>query len=237
MKEIQFGLKNYWRMFKARGFFYPLVYFFQVRWFDIRWQVDTHLWVPKEFENNVLPNSSHGYIYTASKTNDIKNAFSIARQFLGNEFESFDFLDIGSGKGKVILVWQLLCKKSGLIQKIQGVEYSKNLVDISKANFALMFRRDPQESFVFGDFTDFDFTNLSDKLIIYLNNPFDGLLILNLIQKLKQKRVFVIYGNATHASVFKENNFLEVEINHSWLGSDFDAQFLANFAVLAAGPT
>ena len=231
MKEIQFGLKNYWKMFKARGVLYPLAYFFQVRWFDIRRQVDTHLWVPKEFEINGLPNMSHGYIYTASKTNDVKNAFVTTRQFLGNEFRSFDFLDIGSGKGKVILVWQLLCKKKGLTQKIMGIEYSKTLVDISKANFASMFKRDPQESFVLGDFTDVDFANLSDNLIIYLNNPFDNLLIFKLIQKLESKKVFVIYCNPKHTSVFIDNNFLEVRIKRSWLGSDFDARFLANFAV------
>lgn len=230
MTQIPFGLKNYWRMYKARGLLYPLSYFFQIRLFDIRRRVDTHLWIPKEFEPSSLFRSSHGFIYMASRTIDIKKSFSTAHQVLGNEFESFDFLDIGSGKGKVILVWHLLCKKSGCIQNIQGIEHSQILVDIAKANFVSMFKYHSNEIFTYGDFTNFDFGKLSDKLIIFLFNPFDDVLILKLIEKIKSKKVFVIYSAANYAKVFIENNFLEVKKNKNrWLGSEFDVSFLANF--------
>ena len=146
--KVPFGFKNYVRMFKARGVRYPLSYFFQVRWFDIKMHVDTHLWVPREFESWSLPNSSHGTIYMASQTKDIKKSFVAVHQLLGKEFESYDFLDLGSGKGKVVLLWHILCGKKKIKQSIRGIEYSEALVDISRANFVSLFKRPAGDIFV-----------------------------------------------------------------------------------------
>ena len=232
MKEIEFGLKNYWRMFKARGFFYPLVYFFQVRWFDIRWQVDTHLWVPKEFESVSLPNSSHGTIYMATQTKDIKKSFVAVHQLLGKEFESYDFLDLGSGKGKVVLFWHILCGKKKIKQSVRGIEYSEALVEISRANFVSLFKRPAGDIFVCEDVTSFDFSELSDRIIIFLANPFDDLIILKVIEKIKSRKVLVIYSMPTHSKVFKESGFSEVQkLKNNWLGREFYVLLLANFEV------
>lgn len=230
MPHTAFGPKNYWRMFKARGFLYPLAYFLQVRWFDISRNVDTHLWVPKKSESQGIPNSDHGVIYMASRTSDIKKSFAIARQILGERFGSFDFIDIGSGKGKVVLLWLELCRKSGLKQKVQGIDYSKDLVEIASANFASMFKKSPDEVFICGDASDLNPTKYTDELILYLFNPFDGVLIRKLIENLQFKRVLVIYTNQQHFNVFIENGFFEVKkLENRWLGPEFDVVFLRNF--------
>jgi len=232
MTQGGFGLKNYYRMFKARGIFYPLSYFFQVRWFDIKMGVDTHLWVPKEFESSILPNSRHGTIYMASQTRDIKNSFVAVHQLLGKDFESYDFLDIGSGKGKVVLLWCVLCNKKGIKQNIRGIEYSEDLVEISRANFVSMFKRPAGDIFVCEDVTNLDFFELSDRLIIFLSNPFDETIMLKLMEKIEQKNVLVIYSIPRHADAWKKNNFLEVmKIENRLLGAEFDILLLANFEV------
>ena len=230
--RVPFGFKNYVRMFKARGIRYPLSYFFQVRWFDIKMHVDTHLWVPREFESLSLPNSSHGTIYMASQTKDIKKSFVAVHQLLGKEFESYDFLDLGSGKGKVVLLWHIMCGKKKIKQSIRGIEYSEALVDISRANFVSLFKRPAGDIFVCEDVTSFDFSVLRDRIIIFLANPFDDLIILKVIEKIKSKKVLVIYAIPTHIKVFKESGFSEVQkLKNNWLGREFNVLLLANFEV------
>lgn len=230
--RVPFGFKNYVRMFKSRGIRYPLSYFFQVRWFDIKMHVDTHLWVPREFESWSLPNSSHGIIYMASLTKDIKKSFDAVQQLLGKEFESHDFLDLGSGKGKVVLLWHILCGKKKIKQSIRGIEYSEALVEISRANFESVFKRPAGDIFVCEDVTNFDFSELREHIIVFLANPFDDLIIFKVIEKIKSKKVLVIYSTPTHVKVFKESGFSEVQkLKNNWLGSDFDILLLANFEV------
>jgi len=232
MKEIPFGLKNYWRMFKARGFLYPLAYFFQVRWFDIRRQVDTHLWVPKEFESEGVPNSDHGTIYMASRTIDIKISFRVSRQLLGKRFENFQFIDIGSGKGKVVLFWLELCRKKKVTQKILGIEYQKSLCEVANSNFISMFKKDPNELFVCADALDFDFTKLENEIIVFLSNPFDRQVLQRLVANLQSRRVLVIYSIPRYPETFTTNGFSLVNrIENKWLGSDFDVLFLSNFKI------
>lgn len=232
MIRVPFGVENYVRMFKARGIRYPLSYFFQVRWFDIMRHVDTHLWVPREFESLSLPNSSHGTIYMATQTKDIKKSFIAVHQLLGKEFESYDFLDLGSGKGKVVLLWHFMCGKKKLKQSIRGIEYSEALVEISRANFESLFKRPAGDVFVCEDVTSFDFSELRDHIIIFLANPFDNLIILKVIEKIKSKKVLVIYSIPTHSKVFKESGFSEVQkLKNNWLGREFNVLLLANFEV------
>ena len=194
--------------------------------------VDTHLWVPREFESWSLPNSSHGTIYMASQTKDIKKSFVAVHQLLGKEFESYDFLDLGSGKGKVVLLWQILCGKKKIKQSIRGIEYSEALVEISRANFVSLFKRPAGDIFVCEDVTSFDFSVLRDRIIIFLANPFDDLIILKVIEKIKSKKVLVIYAIPTHIEVFKESGFSEVQkLKNNCLGREFNVLLLANFEV------
>ena len=232
MKEIRFGLKNYWKMFKARGFLYPIDYFFQVRWFDIRRQVDTHLWVPKEFESEGVPNSDHGTIYMASRTTDIKTSFSVSRKLLGKRFKNFQFIDIGSGKGKVVLFWLELCREKKIIQKLLGIEYQKSLCEVANSNFISMFKEDPNELFVCADALDFDFTKLEKEIIVFLSNPFDRQVMQRLVENLQSKRVLVIYSIPRNPEVFITSGFSVVKrVENKWLGSDFDVLFLSNFKI------
>ena len=147
-------------------------------------------------------------------------------------FKNFQFIDIGSGKGKVVLFWLELCRKKKVIQKLLGIEYQKSLCEVANSNFISMFKEVPNELFVCADALDFDFTKLENEIIVFLSNPFDRQVMLRLVANLQSKRVLVIYSIPRHPEVFTTSGFSIVKrIENKWLGSDFDVLFLSNFKI------
>jgi len=130
--SVPFSFVNYWRMYKAKVIKLPIYYFFQAHIFDLLHGVDTHKWLPKTYLKKELDNYENVSMYMASWTSEVKNIFKTLNKILGSEFEKYTFIDIGCGKGKVGIIWDICCKKIGKKQEIYGIDLLEELILIAE---------------------------------------------------------------------------------------------------------
>lgn len=204
MIKVNFGLPDYWRMFKKYGPRLPLAYFLEAHLFDLIHKTNTHMWLPKDCYGSKPENHDHGVHYMSSWTKEITKSFNILRMLV-DDFSGFTFIDIGCGKGKVVLVWQKLLNKYKCKQNVFGIDYYEPLILLARSNHRVLFTG--PGNFIWADATTVDFSCLGKKLIIYLYNPFDKNILGNVLQKLLSMDVFVIYNYPLHASTFLDHGF------------------------------
>ena len=104
-------LLDYWKMYKSKGLKLPF-HFFETHLFDILNQTDTHKLINKdEFDQNIK-NLSHGILYMSSWTSVIKKSIKKSFKNIGLPLNNVDIIDLGCGKGKVLLVISKMLKKN-----------------------------------------------------------------------------------------------------------------------------
>ena len=109
------------------------------------------------------------------------------------------FIDMGSGKGRV-----LLCAAEHAFQRVIGVEFSGELHEIADANIGRLRERrpdaPPMES-VNADATTYPLPDAD--LVVYFNNPFSGPVMRPVLAGLEAavrggRRVWAVYQEARH---------------------------------------
>ena len=203
-RKVPFGINNYWKMFRAKGFMLPVWYFFQSHLFDLIHKTDTHKWLPKEFIDLKINNFNHCVIYMASWTCEIKKIFKSLFKMYGNAFKDYTFIDIGCGKGKVAMVWSQCCNQTGINQKVIGIDLLDELVEIAKNNNKILGLN---AEFFQHDARELNITNYGRKFIIYLYNPFDEVILKELMEKILGCEAIIIYNNPVHSSFFMDNGY------------------------------
>ena len=133
------------------------------------------------------------------------------RQKFSVDFRDFTFLDLGSGKGRTLLM-----ASDYPFRRIAGVELLPALHEIAKENIA-QYKSETQKCFtmesICGDAGDFLFPD--EPLVAYMFNPFpeSGLrrVIANLERSLNDhpRPVYVLYHNALLEHVLSESAKLE----------------------------
>lgn len=141
-----------------------------------------------------------GHLYQPSSS----VIFEKAMNLLPFNFEDKVFLDIGSGKGRALI----LAAEAGF-KKVIGVEYASELNDIAHTNIETVRGRFPNTEFVLqeGDALHYDIPEEVD--VIYLFNPFDETATSELLKKVKpaferRKPLFLIYVHPIHCNVLQE---------------------------------
>lgn len=199
-----FGLTDYWRMYAARGIKLPLNYFFQAHAFDLIHGTDTHSWIVKETNrsNEIAEalSGDHDMLYRCSWTMEIRTAFEVLRNHLKDTFERYSFVDIGCGKGKVVLEWALSLKKLGLRQRLVGLDYCEPFIHVAKNNQRVLGLSN-EISFVYGDASEFDYASLGPGVIAYLYNPFEPRTLAKVLAKLNETKAVIVYNNPVHVDV------------------------------------
>jgi predicted RNA methylase len=116
-------------------------------------------------------------------------------------------VDLGSGKGRVLLVAQELGFK-----RIVGVEWSGELHAIAQENVAIASTgRTPGDRFELLRMDAAEYAFPSDPLVVFLFNPFGAAtkarVVANLERTLAEfpRRIFVIYANPLHADLFQRS--------------------------------
>lgn len=134
--------------------------------------------------------------------------------------EGFTFIDLGSGKGRALLM-----ASDYAFQRIIGVELLAELNEVAVANIA-RYKSDRQKCFAIeahaGDARRFDFP--AEPIIVYLFNPFPRHVLREVLANLHAsmrsapRPVYVIYHNLIHERVFAEQTWLrEVRRTHQWI--------------------
>ena len=133
--------------------------------------------------------TSHGF-WNAAIADEVYSAFKRIRL---NQFKNF--LDIGSGDGKVVLIASLFC------QNAEGVEIDKSLHD--KANEICMKLRIQNAKFYNVDFFGHDFSK-HDILFLNPDTPLERGLEKKLINEMKGKLIH--YGHHFHPRFLKKGD-------------------------------
>jgi hypothetical protein len=212
MKNI--NLQDYWKMTKSRGLRLPIKYFVENHLFDIIHKTDTHRWLPKNNYDQSIENLDRGVLYMASWTSIINLSTKIAVEYLVKDNAEFDMVDIGSGKGKTLLVWANSCN----IPKntsIFGIEYNKELIRISLDNLSKTSLLNKPD-IINGDATNLDISLFKDKILFYLYNPFDAVILRNFLKNIISKKVILIYNNPEHSSVLDDFGYTNIYTKDGW---------------------
>ena len=134
--------------------------------------------------------------------------------------EGFTFIDLGSGKGRALLM-----ASDYPFQRIIGVELLAELNAVAAANIG-RYKSDRQKCFAIeshaGDARYFEFP--AEPVILYLFNPFPKHVLREVLTNLHAslgsapRPVYVIYHNLMHESVFAQQAWLrEVRRTPQWI--------------------
>lgn len=165
--------------------------------FDRIHGVDTEGMVPRWKLGDVGPNLNHAVQYLPSKP----KKFHALIDSLPINYPDFTFIDIGSGKGRTLL----LAQRYGFRNSI-GVEFSAELCETARRNLEICHC--PAEILCM-DATQYEFPDR--PLVIYMCNPFDASLMRAMVNGLERslarspRPVFVVYWNAIHPEPFLES--------------------------------
>lgn len=134
-----------------------------------------------------------------------------------------DFVDLGSGKGKVLLL-----ASEFPFENILGVEFAEELNTICRENI----RRYGQKrslrcnvQAITADVVDYPFSGREE--VIYISNPFDGIILGRVLENIvasihaNDRPIWIIYSTAIHRSVLDESTFFENVLETSLGGHDF----------------
>jgi len=134
-----------------------------------------------------------------------------------------DFVDLGSGKGKVLLL-----ASAYPFENIVGVEFAEELNDICRENIRRYTRKkSPQGNIqvITGDVVDFRFSGREE--VIYISNPFDGIILDQVLQNIvasvqaSDRDLWVIYSAAIYRKVLDDCTLFETILETSMGGHDF----------------
>lgn len=198
-------LADYWKTYRHQGLRSVWANLVERYWFDLRFGTDTGLPLarpdfqqhPRQFE--------HGLSYASSWTSEVRLIFQETRTLLGDSFPDWCFVDIGCGKGKVVLQWHQECRRVGVQQQAIGLDYYEPLIQIAQSNHRKLFSDSGR--FVVGEASAIDFRAFGDRLIAYLYNPFNDFILSAVLRKLSQQPCVLIYTNPTHAQLPEQFGF------------------------------
>ena len=177
-------------------------------WYDLTHGVSTRRKIPFAKLDLKGEAALHAISYEASDPNCLRKMLLS----LGIEHEKFEFVDLGAGKGRSLLV-----AAEFPFRRILGSELSPMLSETARRNCkAFRNRKLACQDFevVCGDAAEFCFPKA--PLVIYLFNPFGGLILSRILNNLEQsweeqpRDVFVVYHHPVHSHLIERSRLFEL---------------------------
>jgi SAM-dependent methyltransferase len=190
-------------MMRKRGLKIVYTYFFETHFFDLIRGTDTHTWLPADHFDKDIGNLEHGTLYMCSWTSSIKKATNKAQELSKFSFADADFIDVGCGKGKVVMVWDNILDKN---INITGIDYSGSLVSICKNNLAKI-GSERNIDIIESDITKVDFNNFKNNIVIYMFHPFDEEILSKFLFLIRNKSICLIYINPEYEQALVDDGF------------------------------
>jgi SAM-dependent methyltransferase len=167
--------------------------------FDTKYGVDTGGQIPQTELDVAEKNWIHGSAYIPTSPVDMGKVL----EGTDVKFEETTFIDLGSGKGRVLLMASMLPFK-----RVVGVEFSPSLADISRDNIRRFTgpKACKDISVETNDATKFVLPD--GPLVLFMYHPFDEKIMAeverNVARSLQEKprRILVIYWKPVHREVW-----------------------------------
>lgn len=216
-------MKNLLYIAKAmmkRGPRFFWMYFWEAVWYDFVNGTSTHMRVPKAESSNATQEQKEGLLYVASFTSVITKTLQLVRQDIGeSEFLERQFVDLGCGKGKTMLVYDKLFAGNAKAKPI-GIEYEESLCQIAKSNIKKCLGEDSEVQ-VFCDTAQ----NLgkyvrTERLVVYLYNSFQGQTLREVLSILSKYPHHLIYVDPVEHAYLEEVGYTVIESRKGYYNAD-----------------
>ena len=160
-------------------------------------------------ERRVAVIPGHGAGYQPTATTVIDYWFKRLRRIAPEAFTDRVFVDVGCGKGKVLIRWAKLLRRHGMEQKLEGVE-------LDDALFTECYHRLIREGMggvveLYGaDAVGFPYP---EKALCWMFNPFDEHSVRSWASSMDAiVDALVILNNPVHANVLLEEGFILIDL-------------------------
>lgn len=185
--------------------------------FDWKYGTDTMRWVDRNSLETQSDNRSHSAPYRATKVGpllQLLNALNLSRDS--------NFVDIGSGKGRVLLI----ASQYGF-RKVVGIDFSGELCAIARKNVEAFSRNaNPLSSIevIETDATKYRFG--AEDRVFFMYNPFDAFILAKVVDNIRSsleenpRNAWLIYNTPLHhdvvkrSALFQSDSFYEIGGNH-----------------------
>lgn len=199
MSKISYYLRLIFSSIKRRGVINTYRYIVSDVFFDLKYRTNTNGVITGDNLKGDITTKQHATDYQPANSFVLKKIF----EKLKKELEGGVFVDIGSGKGRVLIAAAEYGAK-----KVIGIEFDRGLVIESEKNIKQFLTRNhlgTKVELINKDAREVELTK--DVNIVFLYNPFDGILLGEVLKKNKLKSVSYIYVNPVHRNIFEENGF------------------------------
>lgn len=207
-------IKEKIRQTKAYGYFGNRLFIRRAEAFDKKHNVETAREVRLHELEIDSPNVKHGVFYAGTDP----KSFRAILDNLNVKFEDFVFIDLGSGKGRALLM-----ASARPFKKIVGVEFSRELNAIAQKNI-LSFKDSEQKcrniEAVCLDATRF--VPPPESCIFYVFNAFHAGIVAEVLENIEKsfnenpREIYFIYANPVHIEVLQENKFFKEIYSDTW---------------------
>lgn len=198
---------NQIKNFRGLSFFW--IYFKELILFDLKFGTITFLRIRKTQQKIKFKNYSKndGLLYVPSFTSVVFKTLHIVKDIMGSErFRQAQFVDIGCGKGKVLLLYKEYFKNLNIYPPI-GLDYDLKVIKSALTNIA-------SQSFTQKDIRVFceDGKNIrkfikSKEAIIYFYNSFQGKVFDDTFDSLKDLPHVLIYVDPVQLNYLKARGY------------------------------
>jgi predicted RNA methylase len=185
-------------------------------WFDIKYGIDTIHWVELDDLEIKSKNKEKGRRYQPTRVRHF-NKLMNTLTFPSNSV----FVDLGSGKGRVIL----MATKYGF-KRVVGVEFSHDLCEKARKNLLLFKKKsrlDVDVDIIKSDVVDYEIKD--DENVFFLFSPFGEFVTAEVLKNIsislekKPRRVWLIYNNPVHHKIV-ERRFVKLT-DYVYGGTEF----------------
>jgi hypothetical protein len=172
----------------------------EARAFDRRYATDTVRRLPVEAMRNVPTDlARHAVHYEASAIPKFRRAMRVVRRTLGPLLPQYSFVDVGSGKGLVVML-----AARHAFRQVVGVEMAAELHTTAEQNCGRFLAAGGDLApmlLVQDDALRCEFP--TGHLVVYLYNPFDAVLLGRFLDRLEQvgadgREIVLVYVNPLH---------------------------------------
>ena len=175
----------------------------RARWFDWRNRVETSARVAvADLKDIDARTARHAVHYEATPILKFERALDI----VGSRADGFTFVDLGSGKGRVLMLAALRP-----FRRVIGVEVSRALHAAALVNVARFAARNRRAAPVECVCADASVELPHGDLLVFLYNPFDAPLLAKARDRMlarhegQDRRLCVVYINPLHHALFEQD--------------------------------
>jgi SAM-dependent methyltransferase len=211
-EAIHSNIRLYLVLYKSGRLKLVFFYFLNCQFYDLIHKTDTHRMLSKKDMQVDSPNLEHSLMYMVSWTSTLRSALARTSKIINPAH--FDFLDLGCGKGKACLVARQSQFLGSENLSYYGVDFEPQLVKVAISNSLKLFGE--EGNFIECDVTKMNWNKFSENLIIYMYNPFNSLILTQVLNQLKSKNVLFIYCNPVELDTFIKFGYRVLHSTDSW---------------------